>query len=506
MPELSQQLATYIDDLAAAVTPDEARARALDSTVTRRPRRPRVPVLVAALAAAACIAGAVYVYDAHRRAPTRITADADTPKVNAIPPRSAHAQRRTGAPLYLAPSYVPPGFHLVRAEGGNEPGQGSGAGGSPQVTRSQYWVQFNASHDAAVANLSIWWGGSGSTRGFPLKPTYNPSDPLKPYRGPDTAPVRLRGTEGLYSTGELVWAEPGSRIPGQITGVQCEQCTFAQIESIANHLVVRTDGGFKWVGDHGGFEFIGEEPGVASSGTNVRQITYGDGRGHGFMVAVSDDSQQPPFAQLELPGVRIIALRGTQGVIVPHLNTAGSFQADTTFIAPADHTLAWLEYPNVEVAVLDKGISETQLLDIANGLRAVGAAEWARLGGTPLQVGSAPDAATRAAITNTFVTWLDGANPNASINVIEDGESLRQFLAAAGAKKGNTTGVRGTVSNVTLLDPTTAEVTYSVLQGNNVEFPDNTGQAVKIDGEWKVTRETVCALIAPVAQCPARNG
>ena len=55
----------------------------------------------------------------------------------------------------------------------------------------------------------------------------------------------------------------------------------------------------------------------------------------------------------------------------------------------------------------------------------------------------------------------------------------------------------GRVESVHVTDPDHAVVVYTLLFDGVPEFGRRSGNAVKIDGVWKVRRETECALLAP---------
>jgi hypothetical protein len=65
----------------------------------------------------------------------------------------------------------------------------------------------------------------------------------------------------------------------------------------------------------------------------------------------------------------------------------------------------------------------------------------------------------------------------------------------------------GRVDSVEIVDDTHANVVYSILFDGSPEFALRPGEAVKIDGVWKVSRDTVCALLEIGGiSCPPRDG
>jgi hypothetical protein len=53
----------------------------------------------------------------------------------------------------------------------------------------------------------------------------------------------------------------------------------------------------------------------------------------------------------------------------------------------------------------------------------------------------------------------------------------------------------GRVDSITLVDETHADVVYSILFDGIPQYAERRGRAIKIDGTWMVSRDTVCALL-----------
>jgi hypothetical protein len=489
MPELDQRIAHYIDTVARPVTAEEARSRAPRVQPRRRTRR----VAIGAVLAAACVAGGVVL------ASTRATTSR-SPRVNVsntpttapvIPPRSAHAAPHEGGPVYFAPSSIPAGFTLVRAERGNEPGNFEPGGGSPEWTKVQTWVKFDAAHETVLENLHILWG----PKTVRIRPGSAPEDLIASDER-ESVPVHIRDTTGYYNqrVSSLIWEEPrGTRV-----AIECERCTLATLERVAGEIEPQPDGDFAWPAPHDGFELEATAPGYASLGANVRDVVYTNGHGAGFVVGAADDPQEPPFAQFFDPATKVVDLRDTQGIIGSRINTP-SFggRPDTVFTAKPGLAVQWLEYPNIAVTVGGSGLTEQQLLQIAAGVHEVTAVEWARLGGRPYiaETGTAPDAATSAAITHAFDAWLDGAHPDAQWPFIEDADTLRPAILAARATNGAAQEYSGSIGKISMLDTKSASVSFTILRGGQAILT-NTGLAIDDRGMWKVARETVCATIS----------
>ncbi|MGW0173722.1 hypothetical protein ACWDUM_07740 [Rhodococcus sp. NPDC003322] len=103
--------------------------------------------------------------------------------------------------------------------------------------------------------------------------------------------------------------------------------------------------------------------------------------------------------------------------------------------------------------------------------------------------------ATTKAITDTYVAFFDGTNtPAARAALVESGESFLAPLEGMAASPNGQTSA--TVSSVTMTGADTADVKYTIYMGGAPVLPDQTGQAVEVDGQWKVAATTFCALLA----------
>ena len=120
----------------------------------------------------------------------------------------------------------------------------------------------------------------------------------------------------------------------------------------------------------------------------------------------------------------------------------------------------------------------------------------------------AADPAVTKEITDAYTTFFNGKTPAADRTaLIENPDGFSQVLAGmASDTRAQGTGV--TVKGVTLTDDTNADVSYDLLLNGAPVMPGQTGQAVKVDGKWKVAGATFCALLSVQgtgAQIPACN-
>ncbi|MGW6421582.1 hypothetical protein ACWF82_02810 [Nocardia sp. NPDC055053] len=106
------------------------------------------------------------------------------------------------------------------------------------------------------------------------------------------------------------------------------------------------------------------------------------------------------------------------------------------------------------------------------------------------------DAATTQAITQTYTTFFDGSKPATErAALVQSGDAFLAILQAQ-AQNPQSSGTSVTVSTVKVTGAGTADVGYTLLMGGNPVLPDQTGQAVKEGGTWKVAATTFCALLA----------
>jgi hypothetical protein len=119
---------------------------------------------------------------------------------------------------------------------------------------------------------------------------------------------------------------------------------------------------------------------------------------------------------------------------------------------------------------------------------------------TPTSAGSTTGSSTltgdEATIAANYVKFFDGTGAAADkVGLLENGAQYTKELdanAASPLAKLST----ATVSAVTITSPTTATVTYTILVSGQPALPDQTGQAVKQNGVWKVSAKSFLDLLA----------
>ncbi len=107
----------------------------------------------------------------------------------------------------------------------------------------------------------------------------------------------------------------------------------------------------------------------------------------------------------------------------------------------------------------------------------------------------AMNASPSAAITTAWQTFFAGTTPAATkITLLQNGQQFATVIQAqAGSPLAKATQAKVTAVSVT--SPTTADVTYSIVQGGQVALPDQKGQAVLEGGVWKVSAPSFQALL-----------
>jgi hypothetical protein len=115
----------------------------------------------------------------------------------------------------------------------------------------------------------------------------------------------------------------------------------------------------------------------------------------------------------------------------------------------------------------------------------------------------------RAAIAKAYAVLDANAalDPDAKLAYIQGGEGIRSTLDEAGRRSNVSIQyphVAWVVREVVFTSPTRASVRYDIANPDQVLLADQIGEAVLDNGTWKVTRATVCAVLAlGGTPCPA---
>lgn len=531
LPELKERLEVLADrgptrgadDVFVAAS--SAVATADGASVIHHPRRRvLVPLMAAAVVVALAVSGLVWLRDG----------PAD-PDVRLVPASNdlrdlydTSDQTPLGDPLYLVPGYVPDGLTPFRVQGGNHPGQPVGGGGSPDIDRVLTYVKFDSTGTRPVGMFQVQWGPDDASRtesdAALLRPPTDPSlsaDPLAGWRQ-QSVPDRARGVDAFYSASlnGLAWEEP----PGRMVAVSSyahggEQLTVDELHQVAESLVARASG-FTVSDVPEGYFLVGDMPGFALIGSNPREVVFRADDSRGFRVHIVDDSEESPGINLmPAPAIgggrdaHLVEIRGHDAVVTRELMSGVGYDQRIQFLAGADQHVQWLEPGNVMVTVSAVGLTEDEVLAIADGLQVVDRAGWEQLlvqapGLVVGAVETVPDEAPalegeELAAADAFRAWISPGDLEQLIARIEDGEAIRDVIAESQTRVDNAATYEARIHAVRIVDPDHALVRFSMLRDATPLLEDLEGVAVRVDGRWLVSRATYCAIVAMGGtQCP----
>jgi len=113
---------------------------------------------------------------------------------------------------------------------------------------------------------------------------------------------------------------------------------------------------------------------------------------------------------------------------------------------------------------------------------------------TPAASASTGGSAT-AAITSDWQKFFAGTTPAATkITLLQNGQRFAAVIQAQ-ASSPLAKATQAKVTAVKVTSPTTADVTYSIVQGGQVALSGQKGQAVLQGGVWKVSAPSFQALL-----------
>lgn len=111
--------------------------------------------------------------------------------------------------------------------------------------------------------------------------------------------------------------------------------------------------------------------------------------------------------------------------------------------------------------------------------------------------GPADPAAAKAEITSVWEKFFNSGTPlSEAKNLLEDGANLKAALLVAAREDRQTHLNRvAKVKLINFISPTTANVTWRLLNGTKPLLDNASGQAVLINGHWLVSKLTFCTLV-----------
>jgi hypothetical protein len=100
-------------------------------------------------------------------------------------------------------------------------------------------------------------------------------------------------------------------------------------------------------------------------------------------------------------------------------------------------------------------------------------------------------------ITDLFVAWQRNHPDDETRAMVEDADALLDtiHLGIAQHSEADLAKYSGRVESVQVTDPDHAVVVYTLLFDGVPQFGRRSGNAIRIDGVWKVSRDTECALL-----------
>lgn len=81
------------------------------------------------------------------------------------------------------------------------------------------------------------------------------------------------------------------------------------------------------------------------------------------------------------------------------------------------------------------------------------------------------------------------------VSLLQDGQTFQSIIKSQ-AGSGLAASATAKVTKVTMVSPTQAKVTYSILIGGQPALANQAGVAVLQDGTWKVGLASFCGLLA----------
>lgn len=120
--------------------------------------------------------------------------------------------------------------------------------------------------------------------------------------------------------------------------------------------------------------------------------------------------------------------------------------------------------------------------------------------------GSRPAKPPKAQIRQNWSVFFRGSTPTAErITLLQNGTKYKQALQAE-SKSPFAKQSEASVSRVTLIDPRTAKVRYTILLAGKPALANQTGTAVKVNGLWKVSDKSFCHLLSLKGSAPPACG
>jgi hypothetical protein len=112
-------------------------------------------------------------------------------------------------------------------------------------------------------------------------------------------------------------------------------------------------------------------------------------------------------------------------------------------------------------------------------------------------------------ISQLVARWLRDQNDDEIRATFEDADSILDAIHQGMAQHSQEDLAKysGHVDSIQITDPEHAVIEYTLLWNGQAQFGTRTGAVLKIDGAWRVSRDTECALLSlGNVPCPPRSG
>jgi endonuclease/exonuclease/phosphatase family metal-dependent hydrolase len=140
------------------------------------------------------------------------------------------------------------------------------------------------------------------------------------------------------------------------------------------------------------------------------------------------------------------------------------------------------------------GVRATVACETSPAQKAAGAKATTSSTTSTTAPGGTIDPATKQAVSSAFEAVFSGTSSlDTRVGAIEDGESVRSVVASGfAANQAIASRISVKIHDVTLTDPTHADVTFSLLLDGTAVLDHLQGKAVKVGDSWFVTKRSFC--------------
>jgi hypothetical protein len=107
-----------------------------------------------------------------------------------------------------------------------------------------------------------------------------------------------------------------------------------------------------------------------------------------------------------------------------------------------------------------------------------------------------------AQIARNWAAFFNGSTPaSRKVELLQDGQRFAPFIKAQAASP-LARQAKATVTKVTVVSPTRARVIFTITLAGQPALKNQVGTAVRVNGVWKVSAKSFCALLSPEGAAP----